>query len=496
MKKKTFVVQTFLISLLVVALVLTSCEFGIKLAEESDNEGLVTPYTNMSNLSIARSVADEADPDIVNWKVARFFALIEKIDFESVYPWHGAKVSEYPVVIYYADSNKPRYYEFRVIKNGVEIGSITCNASKSEGMPVAYVSEMAHKVTAETAKKLVNLFGGAKLATVNYPTQFVLRDSTTTARSVIEGETAFKDALTGEAIKPEQAFIERRVDEFLNQADKESLAKLEITPEAKAEMLAEAEEFDADMKVMWDGLEEIMPNILAVTDEEVEREYKNPDAIITETARHIYKRETTYEDNMLYDWVNKKNWGPYNISMWCGPSVVTYIAIGLGERAGCSLIPLIPDNSKAQALYMLFENTIGKGPKVISSLSKGLSAHTNYKIEQKLCHRWKDVNSHITNYHLPVVSLRSGWYGDWGFHYRLIIGTQKETKKEYHKFSWWWGHWRTKYWTKDKYTYWYYMRDNTSDSSKSAYRVEGVNTDFWERSGQVFQSTLGLVKHK
>ena len=133
MKKKTFVVQTFLISLLVVALVLTSCEFGIKLAEESDNEGLVTPYTNMSNLSIARSVADEADPDIVNWKVARFFALIEKIDFESVYPWHGAKVSEYPVVIYYADSNKPRYYEFRVIKNDVGIGSITCNASKSEG---------------------------------------------------------------------------------------------------------------------------------------------------------------------------------------------------------------------------------------------------------------------------------------------------------------------------------------------------------------------------
>ncbi|WP_253679585.1 phage integrase N-terminal SAM-like domain-containing protein [Treponema sp. OMZ 788] len=103
--------------------------------------------------------------------------------------------------------------------------------------------------------------------------------------------------------------------------------------------------------------------------------------------------------------------------------------------------PLIPDNSKAQALYMVFENTIGTGPKVISSLSKGLSAHTNYKIEQKLCHRWKDVNSHITNYHLPVVSLRSGWYGDWGFHYRLIIGTQKETKKEYHKFSWWWGHW-------------------------------------------------------
>lgn len=40
------------------------------------------------------------------------------------------------------------------------------------------------------------------------------------------------------------------------------------------------------------------------------------------------------------------------------------------------------------------------------------------------------------------------------------------------------------------------MRDNTSDSSKSAYRVEGVNTDFWERLGQVFQSTLGLVKHK
>lgn len=72
MKKKTFVVQTFLISLLVVALALTSCEFGIKLAEESDNEGLVTPYTNMSNLSIARSVADEADPVSLIGKLLAF----------------------------------------------------------------------------------------------------------------------------------------------------------------------------------------------------------------------------------------------------------------------------------------------------------------------------------------------------------------------------------------------------------------------------------------
>ena len=100
------------------------------------------------------------------------------------------------------------------------------------------------------------------------------------------------------------------------------------------------------------------------------------------------------------------------------------------------------------------------------------------------------------NYSIAVISLRSGWYGTGQFHYRVIIGTKTVRKREYHKLSWWWFGWKSKYWTKDKYTNWFLIHDNGYDagrvSDKNLIRV----SDFWEKSGGVYQSTLGLVKHK
>lgn len=359
-------------------------------------------------------------------------------------------------------------------------------STKSAGTPVAYVSEMAHKVTVDIAAALVNPIGRVKLAAVNYPARFIMRDTMATFRSVAEGETVFKDALTGKEIAREDIFIERSMRDFLENADEQTLEKLEVTAQAKAEMLVEVHKLDGAMSDLWRAIDEITPQILATTDEEVEREYQNPDAIMTHMTRAVYASETTVvQRKMLDDWYNKRDWGPFNIKMWCGPAAVTIVAFGLGEKAGFDKIPLVFDNAKGQALYRHFENTIGTGPKVIRSLGNGLSAHTNYTIEQKLCHRWNDVNAHLNNYELPVISLRSGWYGDWGFHYRVIIGTQTDRLRKYHKLSWWWGDWHTKYWTNDTYTYWYYMLDNGNDGG-----------NFWETSGRVFQSTLGLVKHK
>jgi len=66
---------------------------------------IVTPYTDMSLLENTRS-ATMSDPDVVNWKVARFFAVVKKIEFEDYYEsWKGAKVSEKPIVIYYTNRN-------------------------------------------------------------------------------------------------------------------------------------------------------------------------------------------------------------------------------------------------------------------------------------------------------------------------------------------------------------------------------------------------------
>ena len=467
-----------------ISFVLLACNFGFR--NQADDGELVTPYMTPS---VARSVSDisSTSPDVVDWRVARFFAVLEKIEFESVYPWHGASVSEYPVVIYNTDSKIPRYYEFRVIKNGIEVGSISCNASKLDGEPIAYVSEMTHKVTKETAKKLTDPFSGSDLININYPVKFISRELSTSSKKGGKADVTFKDALTEKPIETPEVFTEKKLVDFLNEANTETLLAMEINEVEKQQMLDEARETVSDIKALWAAIDEITPQILATTDEEIEREYQNPDAIIDNPlGRCVYKtEETDTYKYILNDWYGKGDWLIYNAEPWCAPAAVTYIALGLGEKAGFDKIPAFYDKYKVRDLYYIFEKTIGTGPKVISSLSKGLSTHTNYKIEQKLCHRWNDVNNHLVNFNLPVVSLRSGWYGDWGFHYRVIIGTKTVRKREYHKLSWWWFGWKSKYWTKDKYTNWYYMHDNL---------VDGGN--FWEKAGGVYQSTLGLVKHK
>ena len=479
-----------------ISFVLLACNFGFR--NQADDGELVTPYMTPS---VARSVSDisSTSPDVVDWRVARFFAVLEKIEFESVYPWHGASVSEYPVVIYNTDSKIPRYYEFRVIKNGIEVGSISCNASKLDGEPIAYVSEMTHKVTKETAKKLTDPFSGSDLININYPVKFISRELSTSSKKDGKADVIFKDALTEKPIEAPAVFTEKKLVDFLNEANTETLLAMEINEVEKQQMLDEAQETVSDIKALWAAIDEITPQILATTDEEIEREYQNPDAIIENPlGRCVYKTET--EDSyyfMLKDWYDKREW--YNTGGDCGSAAVTFIALGLGEKAGFDKIPLYNNDYYIFNLYKIFLETMGHGPKVISSLSKGLSTHTNYKIDQKLCHRWNDVNNHLVNYNLPVLSLRSGWYGDWGFHYRVIIGTKTVRKREYHKLSWWWFGWKSKYWTKDKYTNWYYMHDNTSDTkSKHNSNVDGKADygNFWEKSGGVYQSTLGLVKHK
>lgn len=179
----------------------------------------------------------------------------------------------------------------------------------------------------------------------------------------------FKDALTGKPITGEEVFIERSIHDLLANTDEQTLEKLEITAQAKTEMLMEAEKLDSAMSDLWRAIEEITPQILATTDEEVERAYQNLDAIMTQMTRYVYASDTTtVQRKMLDDWYNKRVW--YNPGGWCGPAAVTFIALGLGSKAGCDKIPLREDFGKIMELYNMFENTIGTGPKVISSLGR------------------------------------------------------------------------------------------------------------------------------
>ena len=88
-------------------------------------------------------------------------------------------------------------------------------------------------------------------------------------------------------------------------------------------------------------------------------------------------------------------------------------------------------------------------------------------MQKKLFHRWQDADDHITNYQLPVISLRTGW--------------------------------RNKRWTRSYDTNWYYMHDAGVDGEavKSENLVQGHNRkDFWELACTYYQCRLALVKRK
>ena len=145
-------------------------------------------------------------------------------------------------------------------------------------------------------------------------------------------------------------------------------------------------------------------------------------------------------------------------------------------------------------------NTIGTGPKLISSLDYGKVYHTKYRIERLRSHSWTDVDEHFRVYGLPVVSLRSGWYGnDAGYHYRTIIGVATYRTTKHHVIWWYWFGWKNRRWTRSYDTNWYYMHDAGVDSKGwYNYYVDGDKKfgNFWERSGLPCQRRLGLVKHK
>ena len=491
-------------------LVFASCKSAVNNGEfihpsldgVSDTD-LVTPYADMSLLENTRS-ATTSDPDIVNWKVARFFAVVEKIEFEDHYEaWKGAKVSEKPIVIYYTNSEKPKYYEFRVIKDNVEVGSITCNASKKEGKPVVYVSEMSHKVLGKVAKELATRSGNTRLSMANYPNQFVVEKNSGSARSVEGVQGEFKDALTCEVLDASKLFIEERADVMLEKADAKMLKQLEITEEQRLEILKEMKEQAEIDSEMWQDIDSVENEMIAMSDEEIENRMSN-----SVTTKRIDRVEIVEDRrNILYDWYNKYDWvidNSDNANIWCGPAAITLITAGLGEKSGWNKVPLSKDAKKMRKMYDDFEGEtgtgLGTGIVFLYQMDRALQKFTNYKIEKKLFHRWQDVDDHITNYKLPVISLRTGWrWHDPGLHYRTIIGTAVDSKKEHHIFWWWWFGWRNKKWIKYSYNYWYCMRDAGVDGEavKSENLVSGHNgKDFWELAGTYYQCRLALVKRK
>jgi hypothetical protein len=417
-----------------------------------------TPYADEETLS-----AISARAGFVNWKVARFFALNELDDSRDALSWHGTQLSDYPMVIYNAQTGEPRYYEFRVIADGSEVGAITCAAEKSEGIPVQFVLPFAKQVSEQNMRAVSAQSG--KVIDSGYPGRLLIRQ-TGTQRSV--------DAVTGAEDSGEYP-VDVNVSDFLLNADSATLEAMGITgAEIYEQYLAQEFEKEAQVGAFWEEVDALTEKIVSMTEEELKQAFGEDAG----AARSIISTSTS--QYILQDWYNKRDW--HNPRGYCGPNVISFIMLGLGTKSGYSGIPTANNPNQLDAFYQAVQNKIGAGATYYLfplatklSLCDGLKTLTNdrYRLDPYTAkilwytvadHSWARIDSSIRNNNLPVVSLRTFTYAkvrdedDWQFHYRAIIGTKSTITSLTIKIFWWTVTSRLLECEKQ-----YLMHDNTTD---------------------------------
>jgi hypothetical protein len=422
-----------------------ACEIHGINTESSAEKTVGAAYAGEDELNLVASRAG-----FVHWKVARFFALDQFADIREENGWNNAELSEHPLIIYNAETGEPRYYEFRVIRNGAEIGAIACVAEKTEGAPVQYILPFANEITEPNARA-VSLNEG-KLIDSGYPGKLLMRKAS--------GERSI-DAASG-AVDETDYPIDVRAKDVLENAPAELLEDFGLTSQDLIDQyIAEETEKEEELAAFWEEVDALTENILAMSEEELEEVFGE------NTARLSFG--TDYSTFILSDWENKSGW-ENRFGQYCGPDVVAFIMLGLGTHSGYPNIPVINNRNRLQAFYLAVQQNIGTGPKVYDSLDGGLRRLTGgrYRIGAHwgttiVSHNWGFINDLIRRNNLPAISLRMSSLThiinkfDWAWHYRTIMGTRKTTSYIKAKVLWWTV--KIPYWTEVHYR----MHDNGTD---------------------------------
>jgi hypothetical protein len=445
----------------IIAFTVIGCGFFPE-TDLSKNDAILgyTPYADITLLNQLAEVEGNVD-----WRIARFFALVNLEEFRQENKWTGAVLSERPLIIYRASNETPRYYEFRVICKGEEIGAITCVVEKEEGEAVQYVIPFATQISEENSRSI--LANQGKIIDTGYPK--ITRIRTSGNRSIVDPTTGIED--TG------NYFVDVKAREFLEQMNPEDLEAFGITSQQIYDSyIAKFLENENRIQMFWEKVYEDKDRFLAMSDEEIHAAFLavNPHA----NARSLYSSDYRY----LNAWINRRDWSRPQYTLWCGPVALYFATLGLGSNSGYAGIPTSSsDLTKINAMYKMYENYLGTGATTFIAMNNALASYTNYYL-----HNASLADAHTWNYSfasmlagMPVISLRSGWptiFDPW--HYRVIVGTCKETFRDWILFGYVYS-----------YKDWYYVWDAGVDSS-------GWPGIYWEKADQLYQLFTTRLIHK
>lgn len=413
----------------------------------SKKNTLTNPYRSNEALYATeeelKNIYEKSDKALY-WKMAKFIAYEDFFSMEYEYGWQNASLSKTPIVIYDVYSN-PLYYEYRVIKNGKEIGAVTANVLPS-GAPVAYILSSIKDYT-----KALDL--GLKVIDNSYPSVAfgVIGKPGDLVSSLIDSK--------GNKVDPQKTYD---IVDMVKILGADEVAK--IMGQTRSEIVGEYQvrnaeliQIEQDFRLMNEAIE----NVENISEEEMKS-----------IAMPILTRSTVTFDYKIKYYRDKDVRRSY-FDFQCGPSALAWIYYGIYRNykgrnfnfseTGERIDDLILRKDERDSTYLVTDLieaslTTKSGITWPKNLSRGLLIVTSndYSVYGSL--RFGRAFDYMKTAELPLISLRASrlikifteW--DWAWHYRVIYGVREE--KYNHKFLWIkWSTYKKKL----------YMHDNSSD---------------------------------
>ena len=400
-----------------------------------------TPYATVEELDAITNGTAE----YVYWRVARTFALMELESFRAENGWDGAKLTKLPVLVYDSMS-RPKYYEYRVVLEGREIGAITCVAQKRDGGPTAYVLPSPSDYSQVKTK-------GAECRIVanGYPKVAYTAVGRSGIR-LMEGEDASGETNDIEASVMDLALM--HPEYFTNSNITIEIVTTYISNTIKTNLAA------------WKASESIESNLLLAS---------TNDEALEEIAEMMQKKGQSYDGGTVisgfdgtpgkwWDWkyVHSDkclNWGNSTYyktkPWWCGPTAVAMILVYYGYTDKIRYKSATEDGFYNLNTNMNVSKDLASGNLWGPDLEKGIAWATDRKILYRsyntfmdyitgafFCSSWDQASRSIDN-NFPFIMNRFGWL--WSDANKL---TEKNSKKSFLGFAS--GHYRVGLGYKDK----------------------------------------------
>ena len=409
MKKVTRLCILLMVAVVMVfAGFLTACHQSMNPDLELDvsNSAFDTPFASRAILTDMAQI-----PGSVDWRIARFYALRTMEHFRETNSWGNAVLSQYPLIIHCNVTGRPRFLEFRVISNNKEIGAIVSVASEDEGKAIQWVLSYAIPITANIAREIRTNQG--QLIDAGYPGNLLFRR--TGARQPIY-------ASTEEKVTRDYFTVTPAIDFLLSiNPDEYELYGIP-SREALAVMIAYQRANNERIQIFWQEVNAIRGEILHMNDEEIIHAARSE-------MNTFYSITPSPNAFILPSWRIRAAWArPVQPHDTCGAYCLYFITLGLQNGGGFpGGVPATQNLARQQQIFYIYVNSLGgSGPRFLSTLANHFAHFTNYRITHWfiLSHNFSNINNHIRNVGLPVISRRTGkGHENKGWHYRVIIGT-------------------------------------------------------------------------